>query len=127
MSRFPLVIVAGLLGIGLAACSDPDQPYRDALAADVEHYERTGVAPAPEEVPMPTRSVKAEALAEMGGRATPDDIQGRPGDDPAALREVKDSFVAYYNLPYGAEGEREAWIRVMRAMERAEALRGAGS
>jgi hypothetical protein len=39
---------------------------------------------------------------------------------------AKDSFVDYYNLPYGADGEREAWVRFMRAMERAEALRGAG-
>lgn len=113
------MIVGGILlavAMAASACDDPEAAYRAELAA-------CNADCGPEQVPMLTRTGKAEELAKMGGRATLDDINGSPGDDPAALREVKESYVAYYNLPFGAEGEREAWIRFMRAVNRAAELR----
>lgn len=111
----------------LAACESEDEKYREQLEAHFEQYQANGQAPPPEAVPMLTRSLKAEELDKMGGRAGLDDINGHPGDDPVPLQEVKESFVAYYNTPYGAEGEREAWVRFMRALDHAEEIRQRGN
>ena len=111
-----------VIALATSACDDPEAAYRAELAACTVETNC-----GPEQVPMLTRTAKAEELAKMGGRATLDDIGGHPGDDPVALQEVKESFVAYYNMPFGAEGEREAWIRFMRAMDRASELRQSGT
>lgn len=112
-----------MVAASLSGCSNPDAEYRAQQQAQFDRYEATGWVAPPEEIPMLTRNLKAEELAKMGGRASQDDINGHPGDDPNALREVKESFVAYYNMPFGAEGERDAWIRFMHALNDAERLR----
>lgn len=101
-------------------CSDPEAAYQAELAACGD---TAGAVCGAEQVPMLTRRAKAEELAKMGGHATHDDINGTSRDDPKALQEVKESFVAYYNMPFGADGERDAWIRFMRAVDNADRLR----
>jgi hypothetical protein len=116
-----------LVVLAMSACRDPEAARLEA--AYFAELNACSVEPkcGPERVPMLTRVGKAEELAKMGGRATLDDIAGHPGDDPVALQEVKESYVAYWNMPYGAEGEREAWIRFMRAIDRAFELRRSGT
>jgi hypothetical protein len=121
MRRFaPSVLL--LVVLAMSACRDPEAARLEA--AYFAELNACSVEPTcgPERVPMLTRAGKAEELAKMGGRATFDDIRGQPGDDPVALQEVKESFVAYYNMPFGAEGEREAWVRFMRALNRSDEL-----
>lgn len=68
----------------------------------------------------PDRSYRDALAADL-------DQYARAGDDSVAFREVQQRFPACNNMPCGEDGEREAGIRVMRAMERAGQLRAARS
>ena len=72
-----------------------------------------------EDVPMLTRDQKRQAIREFGhfGRVGRYDYNVKPGQPAERIRELKDSFVAYYNAPYGSVEERQAWVRFMRAIQ----------
>lgn len=70
-----------------------------------------------EQIPMLTREQKERAICEdFCEQADESDSNGKPETSHEKLREVKESFVAYYNAPFGTVEEREAWGRYMRAV-----------